>query len=230
MKNGLFILLCCFFISNIKSQNLNTMKLIYVMDPLCGWCYGNSRNTEMLYNEFGNEFEFEILPAGMWSGNRIKKQDAEMADFFKNGDKQIAQHTGTEFGNAYFQLLHDESIVLDSEVPSRAIVSVKNISPQKAIPFAIEVQKARYVHGKDLNNEQTYTSICDALDIDSKKFLMKFLSEETKKQTQESFRKASEYARSYPTIILEKNGELFVVEQGYAPYTEIVDTINRIRR
>jgi putative protein-disulfide isomerase len=41
------------------------MKLIYVMDPLCGWCYGNSRNTEMLHTGFGNEIEFEILPAGM---------------------------------------------------------------------------------------------------------------------------------------------------------------------
>jgi putative protein-disulfide isomerase len=104
-----------------------------------------------------------------------------MTGFFEKGDKQIAQLTGTQFGDAYFEFIQNESIILDSEVPSRAIVSVKNISPEKAIPFAIEVQRARYAYGKDLNNEQTYISICNTLHIDTKAFLAIFSSEEIKK-------------------------------------------------
>lgn len=230
MKKGLLILLCCFVGSNIKSQKLNAMKLIYVMDPLCGWCYGNSTNTEKLFAEFGNEIEFEILPAGMWTGNQAKKQDRNMAVFFEKGDKQIAQLTGTQFGDVYFEFLKNGAVILDSEVPSRAIVSVKSISPQKAIPFAIEVQRARYVHGLDLNKEQTYISICEALHIDSKEFMTKFNSEEIKKQTQETFVKASRYASSYPTLLLEKDDDLIVVEQGYAPFSDIVEAINKIKK
>jgi putative protein-disulfide isomerase len=200
------------------------------MDPLCGWCYGNTDNTEKLYAEFRDKIEFEILPAGMWVGNRTMKQDKDMANYFVKGDKQIAQLTGTQFGNAYFELLQNESIVLDSEVPSRAIVSVKNISPDKAIPFTIEVQRARYAYGKDLNNVQTYTSICESLHIDTGVFLAKFSSEEIKKQTQETFLKASRFATSYPSLLMEKEGKYYMVEQGYAPYAKIEEIINRIRK
>lgn len=206
------------------------MKLVYVMDPLCGWCYGNSLNTEKLYSEFGNEFEFEILPAGMWSGNQAKMQDQNMASYFMKGDKQIAQLTGTQFGDAYFEFIHNESVVLDSEVPSRAIVTIKNISPEKSVPYAIEVQRARYAHGKDLNNEQTYISICEALHINSADFMEKFSSEKMKQQTQETFIKASRYASSYPTLLLEKDSKHYVVEQGYRPYSQLVDTINQIKK
>ncbi|MFI1773403.1 DsbA family protein [Thalassobellus citreus] len=204
------------------------MKLIYVMDPLCGWCYGNSINTKKLYSEFESKIEFEILPAGMWTGNQAKRQDKNMVSFFEKGDKQIEQYTGTPFGEAYFEFLKNETIILDSEIPSRAIVSVKNIAPQKAIPFALEVQKARYMFGKDLNNVQTYVSICETLSIDATVFVKTFSSEELKKQTQESFTKATKYASSYPTLLLEKDGELFIVEQGYAPFSKIVETINQI--
>jgi putative protein-disulfide isomerase len=211
-------------------QKKKKMKLVYVMDPLCGWCYGNSINTEKLYTEFISELEFEILPAGMCTGNRAKTQDLNMASYFMEGDKQIAQLTGTRFGDAYFDFIQNETVILDSEVPSRAIVTIKNISQKKAVPFAIEVQRARYAHGKDLNKEQTYISICETLYIDSNEFLEKFSSIEMKKQTQETFVKASRYASSYPTLLLEKDSKHYVVEQGYLPYSQLVDTINRIKK
>ncbi|WP_260128811.1 hypothetical protein [Elizabethkingia anophelis] len=41
------------------------MKLIYIMDPLCGWCYGNSDNILELFEKYKNDIKFEILPGGM---------------------------------------------------------------------------------------------------------------------------------------------------------------------
>ena len=38
------------------------MKLIYIMDPLCGWCYGNSDNVLELFEKYNNDIKFEILP------------------------------------------------------------------------------------------------------------------------------------------------------------------------
>jgi putative protein-disulfide isomerase len=81
------------------------MKLVYVMDPLCGWCYGNALNTEKLFTEFRNEIDFEILPAGMWAGNHVKKQAPYLANYFIKNDAQIAQRTGTPFGSEYFEFI-----------------------------------------------------------------------------------------------------------------------------
>lgn len=41
------------------------IKLTYVMDPQCGWCYGNSENITALQEVFKDDFDFELLVGGM---------------------------------------------------------------------------------------------------------------------------------------------------------------------
>jgi putative protein-disulfide isomerase len=198
------------------------------MDPLCGWCYGNSTNTQKLYEKYKDQIGFEILPAGMWIGTNARKQSKQMAQFIKKHDPQVQQTTGTEFGKAYFKFIENENIVLDSEVPSRAIVSVKKLWESHSIPFAIEVQKARYWYGKDLNSDETYLSICDTLGLDKVDFLKTFHSETIKKETQKTFALAQQYASSYPTLLTEKEGKIYILEQGYASFETITKQIDSL--
>lgn len=116
-------------------------KLIYVMDPLCGWCYGNITNTQKLYDKYKDELDFEILPAGMWTGANARKQSKQMAQFIKKHDPQVQQTTGTEFGKDYFEFIENEAIVLDSEVPSRTIVSVKKYGLHKQFFLLLKCRK-----------------------------------------------------------------------------------------
>ena len=198
------------------------------MDPLCGWCYGNSNNTQKLFDKYKDILDFEILPAGMWTGTNARKQSKQMAGYIKKHDLQVQQVTGTSFGDNYFKLIEDESIVLDSEVPSRAIVTVQNLWASQSIPFAFQVQKARYWHGKDLNKVETYLDICEDLKLDQAQFLEAFQSGLLKKATQEIFQLAQSYTRSYPSLLVQKANKTFVIEQGYASFETIVNEINTL--
>lgn len=211
-----------------KQLNEKKMKIIYVMDPLCGWCYGNTTNTEKLYEKYGNRIDFEILPAGMWTGANARYQSRQTAVYIKKHDLQVAQLTGTTFGEGYFKLLEDEKVLLDSEIPSRAITTIKNMWPAQAIPFAIRVQRARYWYGKDLNKESTYFDICTDLKLDTAQFLNAFHSEELKRATQEGFVSAQRYASSYPTLLSEMDGKTIVLEQGYASFQSITNQIDTL--
>lgn len=111
------------------------MKLIYVMDPLCGWCYGNYKNTLQTAERYNGQIDFELIPAGMWAGHNVRRQSKQMAGYFIKHDQQIASLTGTVFGEAYFQLIHQEEVLLDSEIPSRAIVTVQQFWPEKKCGF-----------------------------------------------------------------------------------------------
>lgn len=198
------------------------MRILYIMDPLCGWCYGNHNNIDKLYQEFGNKITFDIIPAGMWIGDNKRMQSEQMANFFVKHDTKIAEYTNTEFGKAYFDFVKtNNNIVLDSEIPSRAIITIKNIDATKTIAFTSEIQKARYLYGLDLNSTATYTSICDLLNIDVNTFLHHFVSETIKVLTQKSFKEASQYASSYPTLLLEKDNQLIELEQGYDTYENL---------
>ncbi|MCW3467146.1 DsbA family protein [Chitinophaga nivalis] len=203
------------------------MKLIYIMDPLCGWCYGNYPNTLRTAEKYQHSIPMEIVPGGMWAGANVRRQSKQMAAYFRKHDEQIAALTGTAFGEAYFQFITDENILLDSEVPSRAIVTVQQHWPDKSVAFAAAVQKARYADGKDLNETMVYEDICTALDIDTPAFLSLFPSAEMKAATQEAFRRAAGYAMSYPTLLLEKDGKTFLIEQGYSTFEEVVGQIEK---
>ncbi|WP_228463877.1 MULTISPECIES: DsbA family protein [Chryseobacterium] len=204
------------------------MKIIYIMDPLCGWCYGNSDNMLKLYDQYKNDLDFEILSGGMWTGSNVRKQSPQMVNFFLKHDEAVAERTGITFGEDYFELLKQE-IVLDSEIPSRAMVSVKTIAPEKAVPFMIAIQKARYYWGKDLNVDATYLEICKNLGIDQEQFLAAFHSEEMKQATLQNFNDAAQYAQSFPTMLVEKDGTYVIIEQDYASFTELEKHIELLK-
>ncbi|KIO76968.1 protein-disulfide isomerase [Pedobacter lusitanus] len=198
------------------------------MDPLCGWCYGNSKHTLALFEAYNDRLDFVIIPGGMWAGPNVRMQSPQMAGYFLKHDERIAQLTGTEFGEAYFQFIHQHEVKLDSETPSRAIVTVQKFWNDRNIPFMVAVQQARYRDGKDLNMENTYLEICAELGIDSAEFIIHFNSEEMKASTQATFATAIQYASSYPTLLFEEQGQLTLLEQGYSSLTEITKHIDRL--
>jgi putative protein-disulfide isomerase len=208
---------------------MDKVKIIYVMDPICGWCYGNIENTKALFNDFKDKVEFEVLPGGMWSGDNKRIQSEQMMNYFLKHDKTITQTTGVEYGQGYIDFITNrQDVVLDSEIPSSAIVTISKIAPELILPFAMEILKARYFYGKDFNDDQTYEDILATLNIDSKLFFEHFKSEEIKPATQEVFKKAASYARSYPTLLAEKNGQVYMLEQGYLPYNDLKANVQSI--
>ncbi|MBB5639436.1 putative protein-disulfide isomerase [Pedobacter cryoconitis] len=202
------------------------MKLIYVMDPLCGWCYGNSNHTLALFEAYKNILDFVIVPGGMWAGPNVRMQSPQMAGYFEKHDQRIAQLTGTEFGDAYFKFIRQQEVKLDSEIPSRAIVTVQKFWNALNVPFMVALQQARYRAGKDLNMENTYLEICTLLGIDGAEFLVHFNSENMKVITQSAFSTAMEYASSYPTLLFEEQDQLTLLEQGYSSLAEITKNID----
>lgn len=199
------------------------------MDPICGWCYGNIENTKALFNDFKDKVEFEVLPGGMWSGDNKRIQSEQMMNYFLKHNKTITQTTGVEYGQGYIDFITNrQDVVLDSEIPSSAIVTISKIAPELILPFAMEILKARYFYGKDFNDDQTYEDILATLNIDSKLFFEHFKSEEIKPATQEVFKKAASYARSYPTLLAEKNGQVYMLEQGYLPYNDLKANVQSI--
>lgn len=202
------------------------MKIIYVMDPICGWCYGNIGNIKSLYNDFKDQVDFEILPGGMWSGNNIRLQSPQMTNYFLKHDASITERTGIEFGEKYLNFIKTRNdVILDSEIPSRAIVTISKVIPEKTVQFTVEVLKARYSSGKDLNLDETYSEILKKLEISEDLFFNSFKTTESINNTLDTFKKASQYANSYPTILALKDGKTYLLENGFVPYSELKENI-----
>ena len=204
------------------------LKLRYVMDPLCGWCYGGSAAITALHECHRARVDFDLLPGGMWAGAAAKRQTPALARLIRGHDEQVRAATGMEFGAAYFASLGDASRLLDSEPPSRAIVTARHLAPARQFAFAAAVQAARFRDGRDLNDEGTYRAVCAGLGMDAEVFMRAYASAEMRRATQAVFAEAARYARAYPTLVAERDGEWQGVAEGYEPRETVAAQLDRL--
>jgi putative protein-disulfide isomerase len=172
------------------------------MDPLCGWCYGNSENMLRLEQELADQISIDVIPWGMLTWDRIRYQDIALVGMIRSADMRLRSITRAPMSDAYDSLLDDTTILLDSEPPCRAINTIKKIAPEKVLKFSSALARARYVDGIDNTKLETFILVCEKLDIDTDLFLTYYDSEDMKRDTREMFMIASEYTNSYPAIFL----------------------------
>ena len=171
---------------------------MYIMDPYCGWCYANSKNIL----ELSKTYEIEIIPAGMWADINARTTK-ETKDFITKGSRIVTAKTGVQFTTNYFNLF-DQNINFNSEIPSRAINTIKEIlkdkTNQKIVEFTHEIFISHYFKGKDLNQIEIYKEICDKLNINKEDFKKEFNSETQKHNTQTEFNRAYQLAKKISNL------------------------------
>ena len=83
------------------------MKIIYVYDALCGWCYGFSPVMEQFYRKQHDAVDFEVISGGMITGSRMGPI-GEVAPYIRWAYKEVEEKTRVTFGEAFLkQVLED---------------------------------------------------------------------------------------------------------------------------
>lgn len=191
-------------------------KIYYVMDVLCGWCYGISDEINGLYEEYKDKIEFEIIPGGMWTGNYTQKMNKNLAAYIIEHNGHIEKISGKRFGVGFNSLLQTE-IVLDSMPGSKALTLAKTLDKNKVFSYLKEIQNAFFVEGRDIRDKNLYVELAEKVGYDKDLFNSKWDTVELEKETQNAFAKVRELGvRSFPTVILDIDGNLSLLNQGYA--------------
>jgi putative protein-disulfide isomerase len=190
-------------------------KLIYIMDPQSGWCYGNSYNIAAVYNHFKNICEVEFLVAGMWLGENAPYGGELLTKFLIKHSPSMISGTRVSFSKAYFDSAKKKSNSFSSLEPCAAIVLVKEIDHEKTFSFIEETQKALFVEGKMLDVMETYIAIFKKLKIDEVLFKERWLSEANLAATRTEFALAKSLDRHFPTLLIQDGKETIRLASGY---------------
>ncbi|WP_414051917.1 DsbA family protein [Macrococcus animalis] len=185
------------------------MKIHYIWDAYCGWCYGFNSIFKPFHDSHP-ELEIEMISGGLFVGDNSKRIGEY--GFFEAGNKQIASLFPVEFGEKNAQLIEEATLILDSHGPANAFAVMRELVPQKdwsALAFAIQAQY--FVEGKSLSDIQTYESLATQFGIDAvilKERLIQSFS--NNKNAEADFIKAYQMgAKSFPTVIAEVNGKYY---------------------
>ena len=195
------------------------MKILYFWDAYCGWCYGfNKLFTEFYKNH--TDIEIEIVSGGLYileNSNKISKYT------FKN--EEIVEMYKVEFGDAYNKVIEEGELVLNSVQPAIALNTVKELIPNsKLLDFAYDMQKKFFIEGKSLSEVGTYLELCEKYDLDYSDLALKLtIAFKDTNPIQQDFLKTLNIGiESYPTAVIEKNGEYFDLV-GYATEAEDIE-------
>jgi len=217
---GVIILFFC----HIQANSQSDMKLIYVGDPMCSWCYGFGPEWHKTIDIYSEKMDVEYVMGGLRP--YYEKPMIEMKSFLSEHWEQVHNATGQPFT---YGILDRSDLNYDTEPPSRAVIIVRQMKPEVVPEFFSKVQSLFYYENKNMNLSETYHEVLEELDIDKNEFDKIFSSQAGKDASKIDFRKAAEMgAQSFPTVLLENNGEYYIVVQGYASSDNVSQSIDRL--
>lgn len=198
-------------------------KIYYVMDTMCGWCYGSSDVITKIQEKYRDVYDFNLLPGGMWTGDNVKKMNSDLREFVKGHNVEIEKLTGKRFGEGYKKnVLEGSAIVLDSFPGAKAVVVIQKLKKEVAFSFLKRIQDSFFVDGKDMNSLEVYTEIAESFNISSEEFVKEFNSEDIRRETFKCFDMANSMgATSFPTIISVGGNKITKKSQGFSSFDDL---------
>ncbi len=131
-------------------------SLLYIYDPLCGWCYAATKSIACL-RQAG--VDITLLPSGLFAepGRRVT---SEFAAYAWQNDQRIAALTGQAFSAAYRrQVLEAVGTAFDSSAATLALSAVALTVPAHEADALRLLQEGRYVTGLDITDIGTVRGI-----------------------------------------------------------------------
>ncbi|MFN6944308.1 MAG: DsbA family protein [Cytophagaceae bacterium] len=201
-------------------------KLIYVYDPLCGWCYGFSPVMQQIKKDYETELDFEIVSGGLAIGERAAPIKVTYS-YIKNALVTVEKRTGVVFGPNFREMAEEGSYMYNSEPACMALTAIKKIKPEIAFNYAHTLHDLLFRDGISLNDTNTYIELARKYKIDEHQFLKEFNA--SKEDTYSEF----SYAKSlgvtgFPTLILQKDGQNFVLARGYDSFKNVNGSLRKI--
>lgn len=206
------------------------LKIIYVYDAICAWCYGFSPVMLGIYENFSHEFEFEVLSGGMILGDRVNPAGEEPA--VNSGlYKMVEETTGINFGLPFLHNLESGNMVFNSEIPAIALSVFKSIAPSKAVEFVHHIQNSIYFDGKDPADPELYRYLAVNYSIDPDEFESKMQDPLFKDSAHYDFALTRQLqVHSYPAAFIQQSeSKFYLIAKGYADYETMELRINNVK-
>lgn len=223
------ILACCLFLFLTTAGNTQEPKptLVYIFDPLCGWCYSFDLVMEQIHQKYKAQLEFVVIPGGMLTGKRVKPVGAVSEDLLEHMS-HLEQATGAKFGEVYVKILQEGKELWDSERPSRAMNAFKTLDVEDEFTYAHSLQKALFLDGNSLNQDSTYRKLATKFAIDPEQFKKLMYSDSIKAMTDKGFKQVESIGvQGFPTVLIQKDGKTTVVAEGFEKFDKLDKQIEK---
>lgn len=204
-------------------KNMMTKSLIYVVDPMCSWCWGFSPVIEEIVRRYRDQVTIKVLLGGLRPGN-TERFDERRRAYILSHWHAVHDKTGQQFN---FNFHPEPSFIYDTEPASRAMIVVRQLAQDKEFVFLNTVQEAFYVKHMDVTHEEILADLAGCEGIDRGRFLQGFNDSVIKELVWQEFDRARQLGVSgFPALLGQNGNDLMRFTQGYQPAGVLVSMID----
>ncbi len=224
-----FFIAAILMLTGLKKPDGEKATLIYIYDPMCGWCYGFSHILDSFKNNHNDEFDYEIISGGMVIGDREGYIRNDLATYLESSYAKVENMAHIKYGNAFIEKLKNRELWLTSSIPTQALETFKKYNYEEANSFAADMQKAFFYYGKDMRDTNVYIQILKKYQINEREFIKRMYSDEIKKEAQMSYQTATNYGvNGYPSVIMKYRGKYYLIARGFVDYPTLEAAIKKV--
>ncbi|TWI53355.1 putative protein-disulfide isomerase [Pseudomonas duriflava] len=198
-------------------------RLLYVMDPMCSWCWGFAPVVEALANQASAYGVSLHLVVGGLRHERAALEPAARSRALSYW-QAVEETTGQQFN---IENALPEGFVYNTEPACRALVTARLLDESSVWPLALLIQHAFYVEGRDVTQPSVLVELAESVGLPRIEFAPVFDSNEASLATQADFEWALNLGiAGFPTLLAERDGQLVLVTNGYQPLETLSELLN----
>lgn len=187
------------------------IKLIYIGDPMCSWCWGFAPEIESL----SKDFDIEVVVGGLRPGPSAQALTDRMADFLRQHWVEIAERTDQAFDIGFLD--RRDGWVYDTEPAAVAVVTMRDLHELGTLGYFTDIQRAFYAEGRDVTDFDVLADLVTAYPVDQKVFRSRLESQAAKQSAWADFGRARNWGISgFPALVGELTGDrLALLARGW---------------
>jgi putative protein-disulfide isomerase len=198
-------------------------RLLYVMDPMCSWCWGFAPVVEALAEQarpYG--VPLHLVVGGLRRERAAMDASARVRTL--SYWQSVEEATGQLFtiDNAL-----PDGFVYDTEPACRALVAARALDKEAVWPLAKLIQHAFYIENRDVTQPAVLIELAENIGLPRIEFAPMFDAPYTRAATQADFDWVLNLGiAGFPTLLAERGGQLALVTNGYQPLSSLSELLN----
>lgn len=206
-------------------------RIIYITDPLCGWCYAFGHALKEVMARYQDRCDFTLIMGGMVTGDREGPIGAKGRALLENALPRLEKLTGVHMGEDHKAMLRAGTQWQSSVLPSKAVVAVRELYPEKAVGYLHEVQLAHFDRGEDLNDPGLYAPLAVKLGVDADLFNAFMADDRLNAITEHDFAIVREWGiDGFPSLAAEVGTRFYGLAHGYRNADELTQLMEAVLR
>ncbi|WP_144964695.1 DsbA family protein [Pseudomonas sp. DE0010] len=199
-------------------------RLIYVMDPMCSWCWGFAPVASALIDQANQAgVPTHLVVGGLRSGSAAL--DGATRKYILEHWQAVAETTGQPFN---FEGAMPDGFVYDTEPACRALVAARELDGERLWPLLAAIQSAFYEGAHDVTTAPHLVELAEQAGFERGLFAESFTRAETRAATAADFAWAQGLGiAGFPTLLAERNGQLALLTNGYQPLERLQPLLGR---